>query len=112
MSLIKQIKFLNIFSTQDKRMFNAFVTELIGTFIFLSVILTTGQPVAIGVALITAIFFGGSISGGHFNPAVSTMFLAKGTISANQWIAYVVAQVLGGLLALWWATANTIKGKK
>lgn len=110
--IIKQIKFLNIFSTYIKKMFNAFITELIGTFVFLSVILGTGQPIAIAVSLAAVIFFGGNISGGHFNPAVSTMFLAKGAISANQWVAYVVAQVLGGLLALWWVTANAVKGKK
>jgi len=76
------------------------VTEFIGTFVFLAVILTTGQAFPIGLALAVAIYFGGSISGGHFNPAVSTMMLAKGAITVNTWIAYVIAQVLGGLLAL------------
>jgi len=76
------------------------VTEFIGNFVFLAVILTTGQAFPIGLALAVAIYFGGSISGGHFNPAVSTMMLAKGAITVNTWIAYVIAQVLGGLLAL------------
>lgn len=87
------------------------VTEFIGTFVFLVVILTTGQAFPIGLALAVAIYFGGSISGGHFNPAVSTMMLAKGAIGVETWIAYVIAQVLGGLLALLFFRA-TSKVKK
>lgn len=80
----------------------ALLAEFIGTFIFLSVILSTGQAFPIGLALAVAIYFGGSVSGGHFNPAVSTMMLVKGSISMETWIGYVVAQVLGGLVALLW----------
>jgi aquaporin Z len=87
------------------------VTEFIGSFIFLSVILATGQAVPIGLALAAVIYFGGSISGGHYNPAVSTMFLAKGSIGIETWIAYVVAQVLGGLVALWFFKATAGKNK-
>ena len=79
------------------------LAEFIGTFIFLSVILATGQAVPIALALAAAIYFGGNVSGGHFNPAVSTMMLAKGGISIETWVAYVIAQVLGGLVALYWS---------
>jgi aquaporin Z len=87
----------------------AVITEFVGTFVFLSVILTTGQAFPIGLALAVAIYFGGSISGGHFNPAVSTMMLAKGAISIEKWIAYVIAQVLGGLVALLWFKSTSVK---
>jgi len=82
------------------------LTEFVGTFVFLSVILTTGQAFPIGLALAVAIYFGGSISGGHFNPAVSTMMLVKGAITMETWIGYVIAQVLGGLVALFWYRAS------
>ena len=85
------------------------ITEFIGTFIFLSVILSTGQAVPIAIALAAVIYFGGTVSGGHFNPAVSTMILAKGGISVTTWVAYVVAQILGGLLALAWFKAYSTK---
>jgi len=85
------------------------LTEFIGTFIFLSVILSTGQAVPIAIALAAVIYFGGNVSGGHFNPAVSTMILAKGGISVTTWVAYVVAQILGGLLALAWFKAYSTK---
>lgn len=88
----------------------SFLTEFVGTFVFLSVILTTGQAFPIGLALAVAIYFGGSVSGGHFNPAVSTMMLVKGAINMETWIGYVIAQVLGGLVALLWFKSAT--GKK
>lgn len=87
----------------------AVLTEFIGTFVFLTVILTTGQAFPIGLALAVAIYFGGATSGGHFNPAVSTMLLAKGSISIETWITYVIAQVLGGLVALLWYKSTSAK---
>lgn len=90
----------------------AIVTEFIGTFVFLSVILATGSAIPIAVALAAVIFFGGSVSGGHFNPAVSTMMWIKGVIPAEKWAAYVIAQILGGLVALWWFMHTQVKGKK
>ncbi len=84
-------------------MLAAVIAEFIGTFVFLSVILIVGQPIPIVIGLLAAIYFCGSISGGHCNPAVSTMMLAKGDLSIERYVAYVVAQVLGGLVALlWW----------
>ena len=88
------------------------VTEFIGTFVFLTVILTTGQALPIGLALAAAIYFGGSISGGHFNPAVSTMMLIKGAIGVETWIAYVIAQILGGILAFFFFKAASKVAKK
>ena len=79
---------------------NKALVEFIGTFIFLSVILTTGEAIPIGLALATVIYFGGKTSGGHFNQAVSTMFLLKGTINNTQYLGYVLAQLLGGITAL------------
>lgn len=85
------------------------IVEFLGTFFFLSVILATGQAVPIGLALLTAIYFGGHISGGHFNPAVSTMMAVKGAIGWDKFLGYIVAQVLGGLVALYFF--NLSKGK-
>jgi aquaporin Z len=52
------------------------ITELVGTFIFLSVIALSGPagplaPLAIGTALMAMVYMGGHISGAHYNPAVS-----------------------------------------
>lgn len=88
-------------------MLSAVLGEFIGTFVFLLVILVVGQPIPIVVGLLAAILAFGNLSGGHFNPAVSTMMLAKGDITAPTFIMYIIAQVLGGLAALlWWSTTT------
>ena len=77
-----------------------FVVEFLGTLLLCSVVISTGRPVYIALALFLAIFLGGAISGGHFNPAVSIMFWAKGALTSSDFMAYIVAQALGGLSAL------------
>jgi len=79
---------------------NKFIVEFLGTLFFLYVILATGNPLAIGLALTVAIMAGGKISGGHFNPAVSVMMAAGGKLPLKNLLPYVVAQVAGGLAAL------------
>lgn len=78
-----------------------YLTEFIGTAFFLFVVLNTTQPWLIGAALAIAIYLGGAISGGNFNPAITTMLYAAGRMKEMDAILYVVAQVLGGLTALW-----------
>lgn len=80
---------------------NRYLTEYAGTAFFLYVILNTTQPLLIGAALAIAIYLGGVISGGNFNPAVTVMMYAAGKLKEMDAIMYVVAQVLGGLTALW-----------
>jgi aquaporin Z len=78
-----------------------YAVEFVGTFFFLSVILASaGNPLAIGVALAAAIYLGGHISGGHFNPAVTTMMAYRGVLSKVDAIAYIGAQVAAGIGAL------------
>jgi len=81
-------------------MMNKFVVEFLGTMFFLYVILASGNPLAIGLALVVAILVGGKISGGNFNPAVSVMMTAAGKLNKNDLLPYIVAQVAGGLAAL------------
>ena len=81
-------------------MINKLLAEFLGTMFFLYVILATGDAVAIGLALMAAIFILGKKSGGHFNPAVSVMMAVAGKLSMKDLAPYVVAQVAGGLAAL------------
>ena len=81
-------------------MMNKFVVEFLGTMFFLYVILASGNPLAIGLALVVAILVGGKISGGNFNPAVSVMMAVSGKLSMADLAPYLVAQVAGGLAAL------------
>lgn len=79
---------------------NKFIVEFLGTLFFLYVILVTGNALAIGAALAIAILIGGSISGGHFNPAVTIMMTVAGKQPINDLVPYIIAQVAGGLVAL------------
>ena len=83
----------------------AVLVEFLGTFIFLSVIVATGNWLAIGATLAGLILLGGSISGGHFNPAVTIMMLYNRSIAVDNAAAYIVAQIAGGILA---ATSYTM----
>ena len=75
--------------------------EFIGTFIFFVVILQHGQAIPIGVALAAAIYFGGAVSGGNFNPGVSLMMFLKGTLSSSDFAQYVVVQCLAAFAAVY-----------
>lgn len=77
-----------------------FIVEFLGSFFFLFVILFTGNALAIGAALALAIYLGGKISGGNYNPAVSVMMVMAGKLPKNQLLPYIVAQISGGIAAL------------
>ena len=79
---------------------NKYLVEFVGTLFLLFVILVSGQAIPIGLALILAIMLGGKISGGHFNPTVSVMMFLNKRIQAQDLLFYVLAQVLGGAVAL------------
>ena len=76
-----------------------YLVEFIGTFVFLSVIIVTGNPIAIAMALATMIYFGGKVSGGHFNPAVNVMMYLNKKMSTTKLIGQTIAQLLGAVAA-------------
>jgi glycerol uptake facilitator-like aquaporin len=76
------------------------IIEFIGTFIFFSVILQHGQAIPIAIALAAVIYFGGSTSGGHFNPGVSLMMFLKGSLTSSDMIQYVAVQCMAAYAAV------------
>lgn len=58
-----------------------------------------GVALAFGLTLLTMAFAIGHISGCHLNPAVSIGLWAGGRFPANKLLPYIIAQVLGGILA-------------
>lgn len=81
-------------------MLNLLIAECIGTFVFFTCILNASDPIPIAIGLLAAIYMFGKISGGHFNSTVSFLMLMKGDIDFTKFIAYVLAQSVGALLAL------------
>jgi aquaporin Z len=78
-----------------------YLVELIGTFIFLSVILITGEAIPIAIALAAMIYWGGKISGGAFNPAVTLALYLNKKLNAVQLVGYMIAQFIGAVLAFY-----------
>ena len=59
-----------------------------------------GNTIATGAILIVLITMLGPISGAHFNPAVSLVFAMKGDISWPRCGAFIVVQVIGGIVGM------------
>src|SRR5262245_38655472 len=81
------------------------LTEFIGTFFLVLVIgltVTNGTPfapLAIGSMLMTMVYMGGHISGGHYNPAVTLGLVMRRKCEAHRLIPYWIAQLLGEIVA-------------
>jgi aquaporin Z len=56
-------------------------------------------PLAIGSVLMVMVFAGGHVSGGHFNPAVSTAIFVRGRMISYEWVAYMITQIVAAVLA-------------
>lgn len=82
----------------------ALIAEMLGTFVLAAAFIRLSSNTNYGViaislilATITVVF--GAISGAHFNPAISVAQWITRKINGVKTIAYVVAQVLGAILA-------------
>lgn len=95
---------------------NKLLTEFIGTFFL---VFTIGccvigtpagviAPLAIGFVLMAMVYAGGHVSGAHYNPAVTVGVTLRGRCSASQAVGYIVAQILGAVVAA--KTVGIIKG--
>jgi aquaporin Z len=94
--------------------------EFIGMFLFLFTVGMATEsanksgvilaPIAIGSVLMVLVFAGGHVSGGHYNPAVSTAVFLRGKIKANEYGAYVITQFVAAVLA--GLLVNAIGGKQ
>jgi len=100
---IKNLKILciSIYIMSDV---NKYIVEAVGTFFFISVILHSlndngvGAP-GVAVALLASIYFGGSVSGAHFNPAVSFAMFLENRLTIGLLAAYVCSQYVGAAAA-------------
>jgi aquaporin Z len=94
--------------------------EFIGMFVF---VFTVGMatesanrsgailaPIAIGSVLMVLVFAGGHVSGGHYNPAVSTAVFLRGKIKSHEYLAYIVTQFVAAVLA--GLLVNAVGGKQ
>ena len=95
--------------SDSKKLFVEFLGTCIFFFIGAGVIITNqfsngavgllGIAIAHGVTLAVMISAFGGISGGHFNPAVTFGVMVSRRISVALGLQYMVAQLIGGVLA-------------
>jgi aquaporin Z len=79
----------------------ALFAELVGTFVLTVLLLnTSGNAIIAGVTVLVFTIVLGRLSGGHFNPAITVGLLATRQISWIRATGYIVAQLLGAMLAL------------
>src|SRR6202171_806997 len=82
-----------------------YAVEAIGTFFLVFTVgaaVGSGSPFAplgIGAVLMVMIYAGGHLSGGHYNPAVTSAVLVRRRIGLRDAAAYWVVQLGAGLLA-------------
>src|ERR1700759_1617930 len=80
------------------------LAEFIGTFSFVFIgggaglNGITAVAFAHGLAIMAFAFAYGPISGGHMNPAVTIGVLAAGAMDAGEAAAYILSQLLGGVI--------------
>lgn len=78
----------------------ALIAEFIGTFIFAgAVIASSGQPLYVLFAFVGVVLAIGTISGGYANPALVVGAWVTRRMTGVRAIAYIVAQILGAMLA-------------
>lgn len=83
------------------------VSEFLGTYILVLTVglnvlsQSTAGAISIAAALMCMIYALGSVSGAHFNPAVTVAIFLRGAMKGGPVMAakYVAAQILGGLVA-------------
>lgn len=93
------------------------MAELIGTFFLLATVVGSGimaetlaggnvaiallgNTIATGAILVVLILVFGTLSGAHFNPAVTLVFLIRKEIAPRDAIAYIAVQIFAGLLGV------------
>jgi aquaporin Z len=81
--------------------------EFIGMFVFVFTVgMATNKagagalaPLAIGSVLMVLVFAGGHVSGGHFNPAVSTAVFLRGRMAMSEYAPYMATQFAAAVIA-------------
>jgi len=76
-----------------------YLMELLGAFFLTLTVCLSGHPLAIGIMLMSLVYIGGHISGGHYNPAVTLAVWLRGKLTTAHVPGYIVCQVLGAFAA-------------
>lgn len=81
-------------------MFKKYLVEFIGTLLFVYIIISTQNEIAIGASLALILLVSSKISPIFLNPAVTISMLSLGKVPPNEVLPHCLAQVLGALAAV------------
>lgn len=88
-------------AVNDLNLWRALGFELLGTFLLAgTVIITQETPLYVMFAVVGIVLLGGAISGAHINPIVTISAWVTRRIGWVRLVGYLLAQVVGALLAL------------
>lgn len=91
------------------------LAELLGTFLLFAAVLFAPAPgfiaASVSIMLVALVASIGNVSGSNVNPAVSIGLVGAGLMPIGTAIAYFVAQIIGGILAVvaFGATGHDVK---
>lgn len=104
---------MEVASSADRKPL-VFIYEALGTMLFVYSILLTGNPISISFSLFASIILFGSITGGHFNPAVTlAVYIKEAKFRENLgWLGLVIlAQLCGAFMAQLLTELTLFEGK-
>ena len=78
----------------------AYLAEFLGSLFWVYIVLSTGNPLAIGAAYALVLLLTYRISSASINPVVTITMAAAGKIPPSEIIPYCIVRILGGLVAL------------
>ncbi|MEO7904984.1 MAG: aquaporin [Candidatus Saccharimonadales bacterium] len=89
------------FNLNGSSLLPAMIAEFVGTFLLAAIFIAgQGQPILIMFGLIGIVLAVGSLSGGYANPALVIGAWATKRMNGVRAAGYIIAQVLGAMLAL------------
>jgi len=78
------------------------LAEFLGSFLLiLSVLASGGNAFVIGGTLTLVILLIGNMSGAHVNPAISLAMFIKGSLSLEEFVSFLVVQLVGATASLY-----------
>ena len=75
------------------------IAELIASFFLFVIVLTTHNPLYIGLAVIVGIVFCLNFGSGQLNPCISFLLYLNNQLSLFKTLQYISVQFLGAILA-------------
>ena len=77
-----------------------YLAEFIATLFFTYIVLSTGNPLAIGAAITFVTLLSYRFSSVTVNPAVTITMVQAGKLPQGEMLPYIASQIAGGLAAL------------